>query len=106
MIPSQQRIIEMSGRYNKNPMCMSQLYNYRKKKEYSTYLRIIECVIIKNRIFVLASNNICYCFDRNTGQKIKQINNRDTQITSLTFNQITNEKSLSCVWIGLNSCFF
>ena len=105
MIPSQQRRIEMSGRYNQNPMCMSQLYNYRKKKEYSTYLRIIECVIIKNRIFVLASNNICYCFDRNTGRKIKQINNRDTQITSLNFNQITNDLIFSYLEMGSNAMF-
>lgn len=105
MIPSQQRKIEMTGRYNQNPMCMSQLYNYRKKKEYFTYLRIIECVIIKNRIFVLASNNICYCFDRNTEQKIKQINNQGTQITSLTFNQITNDLIFSYVEMGSNAMF-
>ena len=105
MIPNQQRRIEMSGRYNQNPMCMSQLYNYRKKKEYSTYLRIIECVIIKNRIFVLASNNICYCFDRNTGQIIKQINNRGTQITSLNFNQITNDLIFSYLEMGSNAMF-
>jgi hypothetical protein len=105
MIPSQQRRIEMTGRYNQNPMCMSQLYNYRKKKEYFTYLRIIECVIIKNRIFVLASNNICYCFDRNTGQKIKQINYQGTQITSLTFNQITNDLIFSYGEMGSNAMF-
>jgi len=106
MIPSQQRRIEMTGRYNQNPMCMSQLYNYRKKNTHHTNVnQIIDCVIIKNRIFVLASNNICYCFDRNTGQIIKQINNQDTQITSLYFNEITNDLIFSYVETGSYAMF-
>ena len=58
---------------------------------------IKEYVIIKDRIFILKNNGICYCIERDTGFLIKKFNDHTHPIFSLSINQKKNDLIISCI---------
>lgn len=106
MISNTLKIFGTTGNYSKHLSCIPELYNYSKTHIIypdiypdpdTDQITIKEYVIIKDRIFILKNNGICYCIERDTGFLIKKINDHTYPIFSLSINEKKNDLIISCI---------
>ena len=103
MISNVLRIFESTGKYSTHLSCIPVLYNYNKTHiiypdiDQDNASIIKEYVIVKERIFILKSNGICYCVERNTGILIKKFNDHINPIFSLSLNEKKNDLVISSI---------